>query len=131
MLTDIVITFCLITLIGLIQLLHYPSFCFIAEKDFSEAMVFHQRRISLIVIPLMVSELLLSLLSLTIEVCLFNGLKLSLIALIWLTTFLVQVPLHNKLLAGKDLHLISKLVKTNWIRTGLWSLKGILYVWYL
>ena len=51
---------------------------------------------------------------------------LGLVVAIWLSTFLVQVPLHNALAAGKDPLLIERLISTNWWRTGLWTLKAIL-----
>ena len=47
---QILVTFGLCVLIWLIQLLHYPSFKFYEEIRFPEAMLFHQRRISFIVI---------------------------------------------------------------------------------
>lgn len=48
------------------------------------------------------------------------------VALIWLVTFFIQVPLHNKLSEARDKEAISRLVSSNWIRTSLWSLKSIL-----
>lgn len=48
----------------------------------------------------------------------------ALVALIWLSTFLIQVPIHQQLAKGKDLGLIDRLVRTNWIRTILWTLKA-------
>ena len=42
-------------------------------------------------------------------------LKISivLIALIWLSTFILSVPIHGKLATGKDSELINKLIITN------------------
>jgi hypothetical protein len=45
---------------------------------------------------------------------------------IWLSTFALQVPAHEKLILKKDDQQIQKLVKTNWIRTILWSLKLVI-----
>jgi len=42
---------------------------------------------------------------------------------IWLSTFSLQVPAHDKLILKKNDLVIDRLVKTNWIRTVLWSLK--------
>jgi hypothetical protein len=42
------------------------------------------------------------------------------VIILWLVTFIFSVPLHNKLLQGKDHLHIQKLVRTNWIRTLLW-----------
>jgi hypothetical protein len=46
-----------------------------------------------------------------------------LVIIIWLSTFALQVPIHNNLKAGKDDKRIQRLVATNWIRTAAWSLK--------
>ena len=47
------------------------------------------------------------------------------IILIFISTFIIQVPFYNKLkLANNRKHII-KLVNTNWIRTFLWIIKSI------
>jgi hypothetical protein len=45
---------------------------------------------------------------------------------IWISTFTLSVPCHKKLSLGKDSKTIDQLVKTNWIRTILWSLKSLI-----
>lgn len=52
------------------------------------------------------------------------------VLLIWLSTFLIQVPLHNALGVEKDTEAIRRLVQTNWIRTILWTVKGIWVGYY-
>jgi hypothetical protein len=59
------------------------------------------------------------------------GIGLALLAGIWLSTFLLQVPQHNVLLQGFAEEAHRKLVITNWIRTVLWSCRGILVLWML
>ncbi|HMB91475.1 MAG TPA: hypothetical protein VKP65_11550, partial [Rhodothermales bacterium] len=51
---------------------------------------------------------------------------LALLALIWISTGLLQVPLHNTLLRGFDVTAHQRLVATNWIRTLAWSARGLL-----
>lgn len=58
----------------------------------------------------------------------FEKVILILVVLIWLSTFFIQVPIHQKLLVKKDFFLIEKLNRTNWIRTILWSIKIVLVV---
>lgn len=113
----------LLTLILLVQWLHYPSFAFYDPKSFIEAMAFHQARISWVVVPLMLLELVLAIALVWRGPTLLTGASLAVVVTIWAVTFFVQVPLHNQLLAGKDLGLIQELVQGNWIRTGLWTLK--------
>jgi hypothetical protein len=50
----------------------------------------------------------------------------ALVLVVWLSTFLLQVPGHNRLKNGKDRILIRRLVATNWIRTAAWSLKALI-----
>jgi hypothetical protein len=55
----------------------------------------------------------------------WNMFGFAVVALIWLVTFFVQVPLHNQLSDGYDESTVHKLINTNWIRTALWSLKSL------
>jgi len=48
-----------------------------------------------------------------------------LVIVVWLSTFLLQVPIHNRLKAGKEDKRIQRLVATNWIRTAAWSFKTV------
>ena len=50
------------------------------------------------------------------------------LAIIWVTTALVQVPLHRRLQDGYDRSVVAKLVKSNWLRTGLWTARGALVI---
>jgi len=45
----------------------------------------------------------------------------ALLALCWISTFVVQVPLHHRLTQTYDLKACQRLVTTNWIRTIAWS----------
>jgi hypothetical protein len=47
------------------------------------------------------------------------------VLIVWLSTFVLQVPIHNRLKAGKEDREIRHLVATNWIRTAAWSLKAV------
>ncbi len=47
---------------------------------------------------------------------------LAALALIWVTTALVQLPRHERLQAG-DLQAVGELVASNWVRTAAWSLR--------
>mgnify|MGYP003387066149 CR=1 FL=1 len=111
----------LLVLIWLVQILHYPSFVFYERSEFAAAMEFHQRRISYLVLPLMLGELALAMTLVLRNPDLVNGLILGLIATVWTTTFFVQVPLHGQLTVF-DYNRINRLVRGNWLRTILWSL---------
>ena len=53
------------------------------------------------------------------------SITLALLAVIWLSTALLQVPCHNVLSLGFNSVVHQRLLRTNWIRTAAWSLRGI------
>ena len=120
-LLQMLVSAALLVLIWLIQLLHYPMFKFVDEEKFPEAMQFHQRAISFIVIPLMIAELILALYLINLPI-------LMIVVAIWVSTFTLQVPLHQKLTHKKDFEAVAYLVNSNWIRTFLWSLKFVMVI---
>ena len=107
----------------------------IPKEQFLAYHKFHSLRISLIAMPLMIIELITSFLLLYQN---FNNviqkiflINLVLVVLIWLSTFLVQVPLHNILSKEKNDKVISKLILSNWFRTILWTARSILMILFL
>lgn len=116
---ELMISTGLLILIWLIQILHYPSFRFIDQRDFPRFAKFHGSRISMIVIPLMFMEL-----GLALFFC--NPVILTLVTGIWLSTFLLQVPCHNLLGLKHDPLIIDRLITTNWVRTTLWTIKYVI-----
>ncbi len=48
----------------------------------------------------------------------------ALLFAIWLSTLLYYAPLHMKLATGFDPVIHRRLVRTNWIRTGAWTVRG-------
>ena len=114
-------------LIWLVQLVHYPSFNFINNQKNLDFHDFHCKNITLIVAPTMITELgsgvLLYYIYTDNLILLVN---IALLLAIWVSTFLLQVKIHDRLSEKFDSLLISKLVKTNWIRTIAWTLRAII-----
>jgi len=110
-------------LIWLIQLVHYPSFKSVDDNLFKEFHKFHSLRITFIVGPIMLVELITGGLLLLNDSSALLIANLVLLVLIWLSTAVYSIPTHNKLQHGKNLKIISKLVNTNWPRTILWSIR--------
>ena len=134
-LLNLVLAFIAVGLIWTIQLVHYPSMRFIPKERFVEYHNFHSIRISFLAVPLMVTELGTSLILFYQN---YNNaiqtiflINLVIVALIWLSTFLIQVPLHNALSKEKQSEKLSKLICTNWIRTILWTARSILMILFL
>lgn len=123
----------LLGLIWTIQLVHYPTFRFVDPERFVAFEAFHQRQITLVVAPLMLIELGTAV---ALVWCRPAGLSPTLVLLaaglvasIWLVTFTVQVPLHNRLAAGPDGAAMEALVRTNWVRTALWTARAGVAGW--
>ena len=119
----------MVGIIWVIQLLHYPTFHFIKESDYVEFQHFHMQRISFIVVPVMIIELLSGFM--LVYYFRSNLLIFCLIILlvIWLITFVFFTKLHQSLLGGYDKIIVDKLVQINWSRTVLWSLRLIILIY--
>ena len=119
----------MVGIIWVIQLLHYPTFHFIKESNYVEFQHFHMQRISFIVVPAMILELLSAFMlvyyirSSLLTVCLI------ILLVIWLITFVFFTKLHQSLLGGYDKIIVDKLVQINWARTILWSLRLIILIY--
>jgi len=119
----------MVGIIWVIQLLHYPAFHFIKESDYVEFQHFHMQRISFIVVPVMILELFSAFM--LVYYLRSNLLTICLIILlfIWLITFVFFTKLHQSLLDGYNKTIVDKLVKINWSRTILWSLRLIILIY--
>jgi hypothetical protein len=123
---NISISWGLLILIWLVQLIIYPGFHRITRGAFAAYHRWYVIRISSIVLPLMSAELLLTVWWIRSDD--YSPVSVSagvLVFIVWLSTFVLQVPIHNRLKTGKDAKLIQRLVTTNWIRTAAWSLKTV------
>ena len=118
-------TWALVGLIWTVQLVHYPLFAQVGTDAFRTYHARHLWRITLVVAPLMAVELL------TAGVLVLRGarepwLLVSFVPLAfnWLSTWRIQIPLHDRLATGFDADVHRRLVATNWWRTAAWSLRG-------
>lgn len=125
-------TCAMVGVIWLVQLVQYPAFRDVPADGFVPFHRNHCRRITWVVGPLMTVELATAL-WLTIAGASFpretQWIVLALTVATWATTGLVQVPLHDALGRGQDKQVVDRLVVTNWLRTGLWTAKGVLLGW--
>lgn len=123
--SNLIVSSILLGLILVIHFVHYKSFNFIDIEKFVEFHKFHTKNISFLVIPLMIIEVVISIIICYFYFSILSLINLSLVALIWITTFLLQVPSHNKLSTGKSIAEIEKLVSGNVFRVYLWFFKAI------
>ncbi len=108
------------------QIINYPLFLEVNNENFSNYHYYYVRKISILVIPIMLAEFLISLALLFFIDSYLSLVTLIIIALIILSTFFIQVPIHNKIKSGSDFYLFRKLINTNWIRTLLWFAKCLI-----
>lgn len=112
--------------IWIVQIVHYPLFAGVGADGFANYAVAHARSISFVVLPAMLIELgaaaALAVRPGGAPTAAYVG--LALLSAIWLSTFFVQVPLHERLAAGFDADIHRKLIDTNWLRTVLWSARS-------
>jgi uncharacterized membrane protein len=128
-------TFAMVGLIWFVQIVHYPLFARIDSRSFKSYQVSHMRLTGRVVAPAMIVEAVTSLLLVwqppfpALEPYCWAG--LALLAIIWLSTFLLQVPRHEELCSGFTPAAHRTLLRTNWIRTCCWSLRGALVLYLL
>lgn len=119
-------------LIWYIQLVHYPAFRFVEGMQFSKFHNFHSIRTGYIVMPVMILELISSAaLWFSEDWFSLNAIGFYLVAAIWASTFFLSVPIHSLLKQVRDKGAIERLIKTNWIRTILWTFKSALSMFVL
>lgn len=125
-------TFFMTGLIWIIQLLHYPSYRFIQTEKFSSYQNFHTNRITFIVGPVMLIEVLSGMyLTVTSDWTSAWTLNFVGLCLIWLSTLFFSIPAHNQLHWAYNEKVISRLIKTNWLRTLTWSFRSLLMLYLL
>jgi hypothetical protein len=116
-----------------VQVVHYPLFAGVGADGWAAYEAAHQSRITLVVGPLMVAELVTAVwLVLDRPEALPAWavvLGAALVGVIWVSTAFVQVPLHAALGGAFDADAHGRLVGTNWIRTVAWTVRGGLVLW--
>lgn len=130
LLVNLAATWFLVGLIWLVQVVQYPLFAAVGREGWPAYHAGHSRLISLIVAPAMGVELLSAVTLLAYRPpavpawLVWTGAVA--VAALWLSTAFLQVPLHERLSAGFDPTAARSLVAGNWLRTALWTGRGLL-----
>ena len=114
-------------LIWFVQRVHYPMYADVGSGHFARYEAAHNRRTGYVVIPAMLTELATAILLFARQPIPLHLAGLVLIAVIWFSTFALQVPCHKRLLAGFDATTHRLLVHTNWIRTLAWTARALMF----
>lgn len=122
-------TLVMVGVIWFVQVVHYPLMARVSASEFAAYEREHQNRTTFVVAPTMLIE---AVAAAVLQVVVPPGLGrvlpaagIALLAVMWLSTFLVQVPLHTRLAGGFDAGVHRKLVHSNWLRTAAWTGRGI------
>jgi|GEM_PF-76078 len=130
LLLNLISTWFMVGLIWLVQLVHYRQFDLVGETSWLDYHRRHSTMITVLVAPAMLIEAASSI-ALVIGRPAAMGpwiawAGLALVAVAWLSTALIQVPCHNKLSRGFDAAVCRSLTIGNWIRTIVWTARGVL-----
>ena len=134
LLLQVATTWAMTGIIWFVQRVQYPSFARVDVSSFPEFHAHHSTAVSFIVAPLMLVEAISAIAflwaPLRVQTTWQIWLGIGLIALIWVSTFLLQVPAHNRLGSGFDEDSWRMLVSSNWVRTIAWSVRaGLVTHW--
>ena len=131
-LLQVVATLFMTGLIWFVQIVHYPLFKEVGSAAFVRYARHHATLTGYVVGGPMLFELATALTGLAPSlrptfVSTVNAIESAvLVLLLWLATGLLQVPLHARFAEARDRAGIDRLVRSNWIRTVLWSARSAL-----
>lgn len=112
----------LVVLIWMVQLIVYPSFLFYNKENLVKWHNIYTKRIAVIVVPLMLIQLVLSILNTVVSFSIINLTIALLVLFLWVFTFTSFAPVHFKISENRFQQTqLQQLVNRNWIRTIIWS----------
>jgi hypothetical protein len=133
LLVNLAATFVMVGIIWFVQIVHYPLFSRVGAPGFAAYSGAHSRLTGLVVGPPMLAEAATAValvLAPPAGVPLWLAATgLALLAVIWLSTALLQSPRHRELGGGFDAVSHRFLVASNWLRTACWSTRGLVVLW--
>lgn len=112
-----------LVLIWAVQMVIYPSFAYYSESNLFKWHQSYTKRVTIIVLPLMFSQLILGIIQLYYIQNWYSIISMVIIVILWLLTFMIFVPLHKSIDNNTPIkNVCKKLVRFNWIRTLFWTL---------
>lgn len=127
-----VVTCVMAGIMWFVQICYYPNLAVVGRDAFVYYQREHVRRVTRIAWTMLCLELI----SAIVLVCVPHnrwiwaslGINLALLLGIWWSTFFVQVPLHHTLEQGWDEAAHARLVRTNWFRTVVYTVRGAVVI---
>jgi hypothetical protein len=125
LLTHAAATLFMVGLIWFVQIVHYPLAAEVGNAAFAGYQHQHARRTGWVVAMPMLAEV-----GTTVALVWYLGGALAwaglvLLAVVWMSTGVWQVPAHRALERGFDAAIHRRLLRTNWVRTAAWSARGL------
>ena len=122
--------------IWVVQLVTYPALMLVGKADFARYHAAHTRGMGWVVGAPMVTELALAAWLAWVAYPTWGASRalgqLALVVVVWLVTFFIAVPFHNRLAAdGYNYVALDGLTRTNWLRTLAWTARAALLGWLL
>lgn len=133
LLVHLAATVFMVGVIWFVQIVHYPLFSRVGAEGFAGYSTAHSRLTGFVVGPPMLVEAATAVV-LAVRPPQGVPFPLALIGLvllgaIWLSTAFLQSPQHGVLGEGFRPASHRFLVRTNWVRTLLWTVRGLLVLW--
>ncbi len=123
-------------IIWFVQVVHYPLFAAAAPNDGGGYALENQRRTAPVVLPPMLVEAAAAAWLVVAPPAAIGRatavVGLVMVGLLWASTLGVQMPLHGRLAReGHAPAIVAALVRSNWLRTLLWTARAVLAAWML
>lgn len=129
-------TFAMCGITWFVQVVHYPLMHHVNLED--TYFVQNVRRTSWVIIPFMLTEFLSGLLLIIPKFRpeYFSApasiLAMLLLGCVWFITFFRQLPRHQILIQCRyNGQVVDSLVRINWSRTALWTVRALILSWFL
>lgn len=127
------VDFGLVVLIWMVQLLIYPSFKYFGKEGLSTWHKIYTGNMTILVAPLMLIQVGLVIYFWLYYPLMFapNVIYTALVALTWLSTMFIFIPIHAAIDKNTTDSLLIKLTRYNWLRVILWTAIVILDIFLL
>ena len=127
-LTNLLATWAMVGVIWTVQVVHYPLMAFTGPDHSAAYQQQHVKQISLLVVPLMSIEAVAAVALFISQPGLLSMLGVLLLVGIWGVTGAMSVPAHDRLQFGYRREPFKLLMRSNSMRTALWTLRGVVVV---
>lgn len=125
--SQLVIDFGVLVMIWMVQLVVYPAFLYFDRISFHKWHTRYTSAVTIVVLPLMLTQILLSIASLYLAPTVLAAVHISFIIVAWYLTFAKAVPIHQLLDEDEGtISLTKKLLLINRYRAILWTVVFIL-----